>query len=107
MVQVFLVKHPPQLRDRALSVNYPVFLRKLPNCFVPASALEQYKTTYLWRSFKNIVALTDEDAIVEVEVKNITDSGYYDLNGRKLNKPKKGINIIRYSDGTTRKVLIK
>jgi hypothetical protein len=31
----------------------------------------------------------------------------YDLNGRKLAKPQKGINIIRYSDGTTKKVLIK
>lgn len=33
----------------------------------------------------------------------------YDLSGRKVSKsqPRKGINIIRYSDGTTRKVLIK
>lgn len=31
----------------------------------------------------------------------------YDLNGRKLAEPQKGINIIRYSDGTSRKVLIK
>lgn len=30
-----------------------------------------------------------------------------DLSGRKIAKPQKGINIIRYSDGTTRKVLIK
>lgn len=27
--------------------------------------------------------------------------------GRKQDAPQKGINIIRYSDGTTRKVLIK
>lgn len=31
----------------------------------------------------------------------------YDLNGRKLNAPQNGINIIRYSDGSTRKVAIK
>ncbi|MCR5850698.1 MAG: C10 family peptidase [Bacteroidaceae bacterium] len=31
----------------------------------------------------------------------------FDLSGRKLDKPLKGINIIRYSDGTIRKVLIK
>ena len=31
----------------------------------------------------------------------------YDLNGRKLSSPQKGIKIIRYSDGTSRKVLIK
>ena len=31
----------------------------------------------------------------------------YDLQGRMLSKPQKGINIIRYSDGTSKKVLVK
>ena len=31
----------------------------------------------------------------------------YDLQGRKVTNPQKGINIIRYSDGTTRMVLVK
>ena len=31
----------------------------------------------------------------------------YDLQGRKLAEPQKGINIIRYSDGTSKKVLVK
>ena len=31
----------------------------------------------------------------------------YDLHGRMLSKPQKGINIIRYSDGTSKKVLVK
>ena len=34
-------------------------------------------------------------------------AGYYDLKGRKYNEPKKGLNIIRYSDGSARKVMIK
>ena len=39
---------------------------------------------------------------------NIKDNGYiYDLQGRMIAKPQKGINIIRYSDSTTRKVLVK
>ena len=45
---------------------------------------------------------------IEHETLNIELSGtWYDLNGRKLSSPQKGINIIRYSDGTSRKVLIK
>ena len=36
-----------------------------------------------------------------------TEVARYDLQGRKIDKPQKGINIIRYSDGTTRKVVIK
>lgn len=34
-------------------------------------------------------------------------TGYYDLCGRKLGTPQKGICIVRYSDGTTRKILIR
>lgn len=33
-------------------------------------------------------------------------TGYYDLNGRKLDAPGKGIHIIRYSDGTTQKRIV-
>ena len=32
---------------------------------------------------------------------------HYNLNGRRLSSPTKGINIIRQSDGTTRKVIVK
>ena len=35
----------------------------------------------------------------------IKPSGWYDLQGRRLTEPKKGVNIIRYNDGTARKVL--
>ena len=31
----------------------------------------------------------------------------YDLQGRQLNSPKKGVSIIRMGDGTTRKVVVK
>lgn len=36
-----------------------------------------------------------------------TVTGYYDINGRRLSEPRKGINIVRYSDGTIRKVIVK
>lgn len=34
-------------------------------------------------------------------------TGYYDLNGRRLKRPAKGINIVRYSDGTARKIVVR
>ena len=51
----------------------------------------------------------DPDGIEEVknEELRMKDEGvWYSLDGKKLSKPQKGINIIRYSDGTSRKVLI-
>ena len=50
------------------------------------------------------------DGIEEVQgLQFIIHSGdvWYNLNGHKLSAPQKGINIIRMSDGTTRKVLVK
>jgi len=78
---------------------------------VPSSAIERYKTTAPWNSFGTIMALTDEDAIGKVNADTATDMEFYDLVGRQIvnckssnRKLPKGINIIRYSDGTIKKV---
>lgn len=33
--------------------------------------------------------------------------GYYDISGRKSSEPQRGLNIVVYSDGTTRKMVLK
>ena len=78
--------------------------------YVPASSLEAYKTTAPWNKFGTIVGLTKEqiDGIKMIENEELKiESSYYDLNGRRLDRRHKGINIIRYSDGTVKKVLVK
>ena len=50
----------------------------------------------------------DPDGIESLKAADeVTEVARYDIEGRKIDKPQKGINIIRYSDGTTRKVLVK
>lgn len=34
-------------------------------------------------------------------------TGYYDISGRRLHTPAKGINIVRYADGSARKIVIR
>ena len=34
-------------------------------------------------------------------------TGYYDLNGRRISGKQSGLVIVRYSDGSTRKVVVK
>ena len=65
-------------------------------------------------AFVNNDRMNVEDAIADVifaiqgtSSSLQTDADIYDVDGRKINKARKGINIIRYSDGTSRKVLIK
>ena len=33
--------------------------------------------------------------------------GYYDRSGRRLAGKQRGVNIMRYSDGTSRKIMVK
>ncbi len=37
----------------------------------------------------------------------VVETGRYTIDGRKISEPEKGLNIIRYSDGTVRKVFVK
>ena len=54
--------------------------------------------------------VSDYDPTSMERLNAVTSEGegvIYDLNGRKLSAPQKGINIIRMSDGMSRKVLVK
>lgn len=45
-----------------------------------------------------------DDAIA---VNDATPIAVYDVHGRRMAAPAQGLNIIRYSDGTTRKVFLR
>jgi len=57
------------------------------------------------------IFVTKEDASaiygVQTDKAEPTIIGYYDLQGRRLSSTVKGVNIIKYSDGTARKVYVK
>ena len=77
---------------------------------VPASALDAYKRTSPWSGFGNIVPLTDDeiDAVEDVLAAGVAaEVDRYNLQGHRTIAPHRGINIIRMSDGTVRKVLVK
>ena len=76
-------------------------------CYVAFVTTSEGETFYGEpQSFR--ISPVDPDGIKSIENgKLIIENDVYDLSGRKLDKPQKGINIIRYSDGTTRKVLVK
>lgn len=76
---------------------------------VPAASIKAYSTTAPWNGFGSIVPQTDEDAIESVtpDPSPVGEGSWYDILGRCTNKPAKGINILRMSDDTTKKVLRK
>ena len=88
------------------------FTKENTTLHVPSISLDYYKTTSPWNEwFKNIIALTDSDpkpsAINTVTVNRNQDIKYYSIGGKTIDAPQKGIYIIKYGDGTTRKVIKK
>ena len=73
---------------------------------VPTGCKEAYASTEPWSDFTNIVE-EDLTGIEEIEMKSQDVAAYYDLNGQRITQLQRGINIVHYKDGTSRKILVK
>ncbi len=70
--------------------------------YVPIEAVETYRTTDPWKNFTDIQGV-DMSGIKGIKADvDARQNTYYDLNGRKLNGPKTGLNIIN-----GKKVMVK
>lgn len=74
---------------------------------VPRGYIAAYQQAGQWKDFFFMEEKSFEDAIVDVKADDVEETGYYDLQGRKQSASQKGFNIIRYSDGTSKKVFVK
>ena len=88
--------------------------------YVPVGSKPAYENAFGWGYdyFEEIIEVEDvmaaaEEAVVtnirEQKMKDryVWEVSRYDLQGKRLQKPTKGVNIIRYSDGSTRKEYVK
>ena len=75
--------------------------------YVPLESVELYKIAPVWSKF--IVKGMDMSGIDDVPADRpaATPVARYNLQGSRLSGPQQGINIVRYSDGTTKKVLVE
>jgi len=101
---------------RILRVNFPepdnrgyfsnsVYLNA--TLYVPIGSKEKYQNAKGWKNFWNI-----EEWDFVNDIKHICDESkreqcVYNLQGQKQIEKQKGFNIVRYSDGRTRKVFVK
>ena len=81
----------PSTESDAFSGSYPEYA----TLHVPDGSIENYKSTKPWKSFGNIVVLTEEETgIDEVKSENSNvKTAVYDLSGRRVQKAQKGIFI--------------
>ena len=70
--------------------------------------LATYKSSAQWKDFYNM----QSDLVAGVDDISIEDGdkeveGYYDLRGIRHQEPVPGLNVVRYNDGTSEKILVK
>lgn len=79
--------------------------------YVPESLIDSYSQTEPWSRFPDIrpieATAIQTPSLTDADLTGRTITGYYDLNGAAISSPRRGVNIIRYSDGTSRKVMVK
>ena len=73
---------------------------------VSENAKTAYQAQEPWNNYAIVVMPTGIEEL-ETDKTAPTIVGYYDLNGKPINGKQRGAAILRYSDGTTRKVLMK
>jgi len=102
LTSIYMVSPQPPVTDKTAldGVNSSCVI------YVPTGSREAYTVTEPWNKF-TIKEYEVETGINSVNATAPTAVGYYDLNGRRLDAPAKGLHIVHYSDGTTRKVFGK
>ena len=46
-----------------------------------------------------------ESVVKGISAPNINEAKYFSIDGKQFSRPQKGLNILKMSDGTTRKVV--
>lgn len=81
--------------------------RKSCILYVPKGTSDDYRSSDWGDYFDNIVEneVTGMDKVTSSA--NTTECSRYSVSGQRLNVPTKGLNIVRYSDGSVRKVAVQ
>ncbi len=99
---VILKDTPPRTDPGGADTNDPFNTTVL---YVPVGSYEKYKKTLPWKLYNIIEGVPNSIEIVEEG--HAEELGRYLLDGTRVEEPQNGLNIIRYSDGSTKKVMVK
>ena len=81
--------------------------RETCTLYVPRGTKEAYQADSVWGKFGTIVEydITGIDKVTTA--KDAKEISRYSANGQRLTAPTKGLNIVKYSDGSVRKEMVK
>ena len=95
--------------DNPFNINTNTFSDNAYNngtLYVPAGTIDKYKATESWKNFINIEEQTST-SIADKRNEEINNYKRFTIDGKVVNAPQKGLNIIRMDNGKTKKVVVK
>lgn len=76
--------------------------------YVPQGCIEKYENADYWRYFQVIKEIGTQTGIDSATASDAAkEVARYGINGQLLNGQAKGLNIVKYSDGTIKRVMVK
>ena len=93
---------PAPIGDYSIFSNTPINEATL---YVPEASLNSYKTTSPWSGFGTILAIKSSGIETNTVGTSATVDAIYNLEGKRNGGIKSGMNILRMSNGTTRKIM--
>lgn len=96
--------NPPTCKSDFSSQSY---INTIVN--VPSGSLSLYQNTWPWCDFWNLKEDNHLSAGIDnaSTTTNAEELTRYTINGQKISAPSKGLNIIRYNDGSVKKVVVQ
>ena len=91
----------PETVTNAFDDSYP----ENATLHVPDESLDAYKNTDPWSRFGTKVGLTETNILPLNSIAEPSD--IYSLDGQRTEQLRKGVNIVKMSDGTVKKVVVK
>jgi len=73
---------------------------------VPEGCASAYRNAPDWRDFYNIKE-DATDIVVLKDTRDFEERSRYTLDGQRISQPRRGMNIVKMSDGTVKKVVVK
>ena len=108
---ISLIEEPFEINEKTFEYSYwdeyNHYEFTTATLYVPTGTKAKYESTPAWNEFTNIVEGI-ENAVKSVETDaQAEETERYNVSGQRISSPQKGLNIVKMSDGTTRKIMCK
>ena len=75
--------------------------------YVPQGTKQDYFLADVWGNFGNIIEYEPTGIDMVTTSTDAKELSRYSVNGQRLSAPAKGLNIVKYSDGSVKKVVVQ